>query len=70
MSPIQEILDRVIAEKAPDGPMIKQLRNQIMADKRNQSTQQMCSGGMTADHTPKADTRFMASQSMGVMTDD
>ena len=39
MSPIQEILDRAIAEKGPDGPMIKQLRNQIMAEKRNQSTQ-------------------------------
>jgi len=32
MSPIQEVLDRVIAEKGPDGPMIQQLRNQIMAD--------------------------------------
>ena len=70
MSSLQEILDRAIAKKGPDGHMIKQLRNQIMAEKRNQSTQQMYSGRMTAKRSPKVDARFMASQSMGVMMDD
>ena len=70
MSSLQEILDRAIAKKGPDGRMIQQLRNQIMAEKRNQSTQQTYSGGITANHSPKADARFMASQSTGAMTDD
>jgi|TARA_B110000914_G_scaffold176581_1_gene157949 hypothetical protein len=66
MSSLQEILDRAIARNGPDGFMIQQLKNQIMAEKRNQSTQQMYSGGITANHSPKADARFMASQPVGV----
>jgi len=70
MSSLQEILDRSIAWNGPDGFMIQQLRNQIMAEKRNQSTQQMYTGGITANHSPKADARFMANQSTGEMADD
>ena len=70
MSSLQEMLDREIAKRGPDGFMVQQLRNQIMAENRNQSTQQMYSGGITANHSPKADARFMASQSTGAITDD
>ena len=70
MSSLQEMLDRAIAKRGPNGFMVQQLRNQIMAEKRNQSTQQMYSEGITANHSPKADARFMASQSTGEMTDD
>ena len=70
MSSLQEMLDRAIVRHGPDGFMVKQLRNQIMAEKRNQSTQQIYSGGITANHSPKADARFMAGQSTGAMTDD
>ena len=70
MSSSQEILDREIAKGGPDGFMVQQLRNQIMAEKRNQSTQQMYSGGITANHSPKAGARYMASQSIGVVTDE
>jgi hypothetical protein len=70
MSSLQEILDRAIARNGPDGFMIQQLKNQIMAEKRNQSTQQMYSGGITANHSPKADARFMASQPVGVSKDE
>tara|TARA_B110000240_G_C13226300_1_gene336878 strand:+ start:326 stop:538 length:213 start_codon:yes stop_codon:yes gene_type:complete len=70
MSSLQEILDRAIARNGPDGFMIQQLKNQIMAEKRNQSTQQMYSGGITANHSPKADARFMASQPVGVIKDE
>jgi len=42
--------------------MVQQLRNQIMAEKRNQSAQQMYTSGITANHSPKADARFMASK--------
>ena len=70
MSSLQEMLDREIAKRGPDGFMVQQLRNQIMAEKKNQSTQQIYSKGITANHSPKADARFMASQSTGAMTDD
>jgi hypothetical protein len=70
MSSLQEILDRAIARNGPDGFMIQQFKNQIMAEKRNQSTQQMYSGGITANHSPKADARFMASQPVGVSKDE
>jgi hypothetical protein len=70
MSSLQEILDRAIARNGPDGFMIQQLKNQIMAEKRNQSTQQMYSRGITANHSPKADARFMASQPVGVIKDE
>ena len=70
MSSLQEMLDRAIVRHGPDGFMVKQLRNQIMAEKRNQSTQQMYSGGVTANHSPKADARFMASQTVEVTKDD
>ena len=70
MSSLQEMLDRSIARNGPDGFMVQQLRNQIIAEKRNQSTQQKYSGGITANHSPKADARFMASQPVGVIIDD
>jgi len=70
MSSLQEQLDRVIKKSGPNGHMVQQLRNQIMTEKRNQSTQQMYSSGITANHSPKADARFMASQSTGPTTDD
>jgi len=70
MSSLQEMLDRAIVRHGPDGFMVKQLRNQIMAEKRNQSTQQIYSGGITANHSPKADARFVASQPVGVTKDD
>jgi hypothetical protein len=59
MSSLQEILDRVIARHGPDRFMIQQLRNQIMAEKRNQSTRQMYTSRITATHSPKADAQFM-----------
>ena len=70
MSSLQEILDRAIAKKGPDGRMIQQLRNQIMAEKRNQSTQQMYAGGITINHSPQAGAHFVASQPVGVTKDD
>ena len=70
MSSLQEILDRSIARHGPDGFMAKQLRNQMMAEKRNQSTRQMYSRGITANHSPKADAHFMASQPIGASKDD
>ena len=70
MSSVQEILDRAIVRNEPDGFMIQQLRNQIMAEKRNQSTRQMCTSGITANHSPKADAQFMAKQPLEVNKDD
>ena len=70
MSSLQEMLDRVIAKRGPDGFMVQQLRNQIIAETRNQSTQQMYTSGITANHSPKADAQFMASQPVGVTQDD
>ena len=70
MSSLQEILDRSIARHGPDGFMVQQLRNQIMVEKRNQSTQQMYTSGITANHSPKADAQFMASQPKGTSEDD
>ena len=34
MSSLQEMLDREIAKRGPNGFMVQQLRNQIMAEKR------------------------------------
>ncbi|WP_443641299.1 hypothetical protein ABXT70_00880 [Candidatus Njordibacter sp. Uisw_039] len=70
MSSLQEMLDRAIVRHGPDGFMVKQLRNQIMAAKRNQSTRQIYTSGINANHSPKADARFMASQPAGVTQDD
>ena len=70
MSSLQEILDRAIARNGPDGFMIQQLRNQIMAAKRNQSTRQIYTSGITANHSPKADAQFIASQPLGAKEDD
>ena len=70
MSSLQEILDRAIARNGPDGFMIQQLRNQIMAEKRNQSTRQMYTSGITPNHSPKADAQFMASQPLEISKDD
>jgi hypothetical protein len=70
MSSLQEQLDRLIKRSGPNGYMVQQLRNQIMAEKRNQSTQQMYTSGITANHSPKADAQFMASQPIGTSEDD
>ena len=70
MSSLQEMLDRAIARNGPDGFMVQQLRNQIIAEKRNQSTQQMYTSGITANHRPKADTQFMANQPIGASEDE
>ena len=70
MSSLQEMLDREIAKRGPNGFMVQQLRNQIMAEKRNQSTQQIYTNGITANHSPKADAQFMASQPIGTSEDD
>ena len=70
MSSLQEILDRAIARNEQDGFMIQQLRNQIMTEKRNQSTRQMYTSGITANHSPKADAQFMARQPLEVNKDD
>jgi len=70
MSSLQETLDRAIERHGKDGFMVKKLRNQIMAEKRNQSTQQMYTGGITSNHSPKADGQFMASQPTGTSEDD
>ena len=70
MSSLQEQLDRLIKRSGPNGYMVQQLRNQIIAEKRNQSTQQMYTSGITANLSPKADACFMASQPVGVTQDD
>ena len=70
MSSLQKMLDREIVRRGPDGFMVKQLRNQIMAEKRNQSTRQIYTSGITANHSPIADAQFMASQPIGTSEDD
>ena len=70
MSSLQEILDREIAKRGPNGFMVQQLRNQIMAEKRSQSTQQIYTSGIIANHSPKADAQFMDSQPIGTSEDD
>ena len=69
MSSLQEQLDRLIKRSGPNGFMVQQLRNQIMAENRNQSTQQIYTSGITANHNPKADAQFMASQPIGPSED-
>ena len=64
------MLDRAIVRHGPDGFMVKQLRNQIIAEKRNQSVRQIYTSGITANHNPKADVQFMASQPIGTSEDD
>ena len=70
MSSLQKMLDREIVRRGPDGFMVKQLRNQIMAEKRNQTTRQIYTNGITANHSPKADAQFMDSQLIGGGKDD
>ena len=70
VSSLQEMLDQEIAKRGPDGFMVKQLRNQIMAEKINQSTRQIYTNGITANHSSKADAQFMASQPLGVSEGD
>ena len=70
MSSLQEMLDRVIVRHGPDGFIVKQLRNQIMAEKRKQSARQIYTNGIAANHSPKADAQFMASQPIGTSEDD
>ena len=70
MSSLQEMLDRAIVKHGPDGFMVKQLRNQIMAEKRNQSTRQIYTNGITTNHSPKADAQFMAGQPLGTSEND
>ena len=70
MSSLQEMLDREIAKRGPNGFMVQQLRNQIMAEKRSQSTQQIYTSGIIANHSPKADAQFMDSQPIGTSEDD
>ena len=70
MSSLQEMLGRAIVRHGPDGFMVKQLRNQIMAAKRNQSTRQIYTSGITTNHSPKADAQFMTSQPIGTSEDD
>ena len=70
MSSLQEMLDRAIVRHGLDGFMVKQLRNQIMAEKRNQSTRQMYTSGIMANHSPKADAQFIASQPIVTSEDD
>jgi len=50
--------------------MVQQPRRQIIAENSTQSAQQVRSGGITANRSPRADARFMAIQSTGAMTDD
>ena len=70
MSSLQEMLDRAIVGHGPDGFMVKQLWNQIMAEKRNQSTRQIYTNGITTNHSPKADAQFMAGQPLGTSEND
>ena len=70
MSSLQEMLDRAIVRHGPDGFMVKQLRNQIIAEKRNQSTRQIYTNGIPANHSPIADAQFMASQPLGTSEND
>jgi hypothetical protein len=50
--------------------MVQQLRNQIMAEKRDQSNQELFISGITANHSPKTDVLYLASQPTGAITDD
>ena len=70
MSSLQEQLDRLIKRSGPNGYMVQQLRKQIIAEKRNQSTRQMYTSRITANHSPKADAQFMASQPLEVSKGD
>jgi hypothetical protein len=70
MSSLQEMLDREIAKRCVSGFMVRQLRNQNMAEKGNQSTRQMYTSGITANHSPKADAQFVAGQPLEVSKDD
>ena len=70
MSSLQEQLDRLVKRSGVNGWMVQQLRNQIMAEKRNQSTQELFISGITANHSSKTDERFMANQTIGEITDD
>ena len=53
MSSLQEMLDRAIVRHGIDGFMVKQLRNQIMAEKRNLSTRQIYTNGITVNIAQK-----------------
>jgi hypothetical protein len=53
MSSLQEMLDQEIAKRGPDGFMVKQLKNQIMAEKRNLSTRQIYTNGITVNIAQK-----------------
>ena len=53
MSSLQEMLDRAIVRHGPDGFMVKQFRNQIMAEKRNQSTRQIYTNGINVNIAQK-----------------
>ena len=70
MSSLQEMPDRAIVGHGPDGFMVKQLRNQIIAEKRNQSTRQNYTDGITANHSPITDAQFMASRPIELSKDD
>ena len=60
MSSLEERLVREIKKRGKDSFVAQQLRNQIAAEKRCQSTQQMYLSGVSVNHTSKTDAKFMA----------
>ena len=60
MSSLEEILAREIKRRGNDSFVAQQLRNQIAAEKRCQSTQLMYLSGVSVNYTSKTDAKFMA----------
>ena len=60
MSSLEEMLAREIKKRGNDSFVAQQLRNQIAAEKRCHSTQQMYLSGVSVNHTSKTDAKFMA----------
>ena len=60
MSSLEEMLAPEIKKRGKDSFVAQQLRNQIAAEKRCQSTQQIYLSGVSVNHTSKTDAKFMA----------
>jgi hypothetical protein len=59
MSSLEEMLAREIKKRGNDSFVAQQLRNQIAAEKRCQSTQHMYLSGVSINHSSKADAKHM-----------
>ena len=59
MSSLEEILAQEIKKRGNNSFMAQQLRNQIVAEKRCQSAQQMYLTEVMVNHSSKADAKFI-----------